>query len=333
MVIIEMVKNLYCIEQKETKIMRIANRKRFMGSCIFFTFLLLIFGKNQILFRETTSPIVKAVEKNREFINSSSKAKYKNHNKKYVVVLDAGHGGADFGTSYKNLKEKDLTFKIVKYAEKYLEDEGYTVVLTRNADKLIPLKEIGNIANEAKADAFVSIHINSLDDINYKGITAYYYDGKGYETDKRIKLAKTIEGEILKNDSWENKGIRKANFAVLRYTKMPSALIECGFITNEEDRTKLGKHDVLRRLAKNVSNGIIKYLDQCGNIGYTENEEDYAKYIGDANQNITNKSYTTEKTAISSKQSSKVANREIYKGNIKQRKSQGKTRNKGQKIH
>ena len=302
--------------------MRIANRKRFMFSCIFFTFVLLIFGKSVVLLKEgklskgLSSPIVMATEKNKVPISSEGSEKNKDANKKYVVVLDAGHGGIDFGTSYKNLNEKDITFKIVKYAEEYLKDEGYTVVLTRNEDKLVPLKEIGNIANEAKADAFISIHINSLDDINYKGITAYYYDGKGYQKDERTKLSKTIEDEIMKSDNWENKGVKRENFAVLRYTKMPSTLVECGFITNEEDRGKLIKDEVLKRLAKNISNGIIKYLDENDKNGYTGNDEDYTKYMGEgkANKDNTNKKSTTNQNeSKDDNKSSTEANKKINK--------------------
>lgn len=279
--------------------MRIANKKRFMVSCIFFTFLLSIFGKWMILFREgkfikeSTSPIVMALDKNK----NSGKSEKEEKNKKYVVVLDAGHGGIDFGTSYKNLNEKELTFKIVKYVEGYLKDGSYTVVLTRNEDKLIPLQQIGNIANDAKADVFVSIHVNSLDDINYKGITAYYYDGKGYETDERIKLSQTIENQILKNDGWENKGLKREDFAVLRYTKMPSTLIECGFITNEEDRARLSKDEVLKKLAKNISDGIIKYVDENGKNGHTENSEDYTRFMvkeKSTKDNINKKSITSQ---------------------------------------
>lgn len=265
--------------------MRIANRKRFMFSCIFFTLLMLIFGKSVVLFREgkflkgPIVPIVKAVDKNKKIYSNGTEEKNKANNKKYVVVLDAGHGGIDFGTSCKELYEKDLTFKIVKYIEQCLKEKGYTVVLTRNEDKLVPLKEIGKIANDAKADVFVSIHINSINDVNYKGITTYYYDGKGYQKDERIKLSKVIEDEILKSDKWESKGIKRENFAVLRYSKMPSTLVECGFITNEEDKRRLTKDEVLKRLAKNISSGIIKYLDEDGKDGYNQNDEEYNKYM------------------------------------------------------
>lgn len=239
--------------------MRIGNRKRFLFSCVFFTLCMLIFGKWLNLFYEKAlgmpSPaVVKAVDGNNSKVN-------KKPIKQYIIVLDAGHGGIDAGTSYKDIYEKDLTLKIVKYAEIYLKDKGYTVVLTRNEDKLVPLKEIGNIANASHADVFVSIHINSINDINFKGITTYYYDMNGYEKEERIKLAETIEKETMKNDGWENKGIRRQNLAVLRYSNMPSALVECGFITNAEDREKLSKDDILKRLAENISNGIIEYLN------------------------------------------------------------------------
>jgi N-acetylmuramoyl-L-alanine amidase len=115
---------------KETRNLRIANRKRFTFSCIFFTFVLSIFGKGVLLFREDkffkgeAPPIVMAVDKNKKPGNREGEQKNRTANKNYVIVLDAGHGGVDFGTSYNNLNEKDLTFKIVKYIEGYLKDQG-----------------------------------------------------------------------------------------------------------------------------------------------------------------------------------------------------------------
>ncbi|MBV7272136.1 N-acetylmuramoyl-L-alanine amidase [Clostridiaceae bacterium UIB06] len=241
--------------------MRIGNRKRFLFSCIFFTLVMLMFGKWMNIFYEKAlgmpSPAVVKAEKGNIKVGSNKK-----NMKQYIIVLDAGHGGIDAGTSYKNMQEKDLTFKIAKYAEAYLKDKGYKVVLTRNEDKLIPLKEIGNIANASNADAFISIHINSINDVNFNGITTYYYDANGYQKEQRMSLAETVEKKAIKNDGWEDKGIRRQNLAVLRYSKMPSVLVECGFITNEEDRKRLLKDDVLKRLAENISDGTIEYLDK-----------------------------------------------------------------------
>jgi N-acetylmuramoyl-L-alanine amidase len=222
---------------------------------------MLIFGKWVNLFYEKalgipSSSVVKAVDRTNKIDKSKQSVK------KYTIVLDPGHGGIDTGTSYGTMYEKDLTLKIVKYAEAYLKDKGYTVVLTRNEDKLIPLKQIGNIANSSNADAFVSIHINSINDSSFKGITTYYYDVNGYEKEERTKLAETIEKYALKNDGWDNKGIRRQNLAVLRYSNMPSVLVECGFITNTDDREKLAKDAILKKLGENVSDGVIDYLNQ-----------------------------------------------------------------------
>lgn len=244
--------------------MRIANRKRFTLSCIFFTLLMLIIGKSQIVFsessafKETSLLPVKGLGKDNKAGNGSVVKK----NKKYIIVLDAGHGGIDKGTSYKSLNEKDIAFKITKYTEEILKSKGYSVVLTRNEDKLIPLKEIGNIVNAAKADVFVSIHINSIKDPDYNGMTTYYYAPEGYQKKERIKLAKTIQGEIIKSDNWQDKGVKTQNLAVLRYSKIPCVLVECGFITNKEDRERLTKDKALKNIATNISSGIIKYINE-----------------------------------------------------------------------
>lgn len=239
--------------------MKIGNRKKFLFSCIFLALISLLLCKAinpfyEKMTGETYSPMVKAFGKN------STDNKTKIPEKKYTIVLDAGHGGVDVGTSYKDMYEKDLTLKIVKSSESFLKDKGYNVILTRNEDKLIALKEIGNKVNKANGDVFVSVHINAISDASYKGITTYYYDVNGYQKDERIKLAETIEKEMIKENKWDNKGIRTKNLAVLRYSKIPCALVECGFITNEEDRKKLAKDEVLKSLGENISNGIIEYL-------------------------------------------------------------------------
>ncbi|WP_123052751.1 N-acetylmuramoyl-L-alanine amidase [Clostridium sp. JN-1] len=239
--------------------MRIANRKKFMLSCIFFTLLSLLFGKNQVLCNGGSTVKGQAV-----MASSKDKGvliKHKQENNKYTIVLDAGHGGVDNGTSYGNMYEKNLTLKIVKYAQEYLENEGYNVALTRNSDVLVPLKEIGSRVNAANGDVFVSVHINSINDTDFNGITTLYYDPKGYQTNQRIKLSEILENQAVKSDNWNSKGIKKQNVAVLRYSKIPCALVECGFITNKDDRDKLSKDSVLKNLAQNISDGIIKYLD------------------------------------------------------------------------
>ncbi|HBC97930.1 MAG TPA: N-acetylmuramoyl-L-alanine amidase [Clostridium sp.] len=241
--------------------MKIKSRKNFVLFYVFFTLIMLALGKYiKILnmgnsLNITTTPISKSIYKQ----NSGSRYIPL---KKYYIVIDPGHGGIDKGTSYGNMYEKDLTLKIARYAASYLRSKGNVVFLTRNKDKLLGLDQIGDKVNSSCADVFVSIHINSLNDKNFNGITTLYYDVDGYQKDERIKLAKSVEGEAVKNDNWENRGIKRQNLAVLRYSKIPGVLVECGFITNSQDRARLSREDVLKRLGENISNGVISYLNE-----------------------------------------------------------------------
>lgn len=178
----------------------------------------------------------------------------------HVVVLDAGHGGKDIGANYGNIYEKDINLKIANYAALELQYKGFKVIQTRDEDKLLALKEVGNITNSAAAEIFVSVHINENKESKYKGITSYYYDPSGFQKEERIKLAKTLQKELIKSDEWNDRGILRQNFAVLRYSEIPCVLLECGFLSNPEDREKLTQEIVLRNLAHNITNGVINYF-------------------------------------------------------------------------
>lgn len=179
---------------------------------------------------------------------------------KYKVVIDPGHGGNDVGASYGKLLEKDLNLKISKYMVDNLRYNGCDVMLTRNNDKWLDLKDRPAFANDEKADIFVSVHINSNKVNVYNGVSTYYYDPLGFQKTERMELAKVIQKEILKSDAWKNMGNPRSNLAVLRLSKMPSVLVECGFITNSSDRDKLLKEGTLVNFGLNISNGIINYL-------------------------------------------------------------------------
>lgn len=180
---------------------------------------------------------------------------------KYKVAVDPGHGGNDIGTPYGKLYEKDLTLKISKYIESYLKYNGCNVVLTRDKDKWVDLKERPKIANDENADILVSVHINSNKENIYKGVGTYYYDLDGFQKNERMKLATTVQKEILKTDGWQDKGTIRQNLAVLRLCNMPSILVECGFMSNSEDRAKLLKEETLKNFGINIANGILSYLN------------------------------------------------------------------------
>ena len=179
----------------------------------------------------------------------------------HIVVLDPGHGGEDKGANYRSIYEKDITLKIANYAAEELRFNGFKVVQTRDSDKLLSLREIGDITNAASGDVFVSVHINDNKSSIYKGVNTYYYDPNDYQKDERIKFANIMQKELAKNDNWEDRGIMRQNLAVLRYSEIPCVLVECGFLSNPEDREKLTRDEVLKNFAVNITKGIQKYLE------------------------------------------------------------------------
>lgn len=209
------------------------------------------FDKNSYinLFNDTKNKIIVLISK-------------KSEPYKYKVVVDPGHGGNDIGTPFGKVYEKDLTLKISKYLEAYLKYNECNVVMTRDKDKWVDLKERPKIANDENADLLVSVHINSNKENIYKGIDTYYYDLDGFQKAERLKLAETVQKEMLKSDNWKDKGTVRQNLAVLRLSNMPSVLVECGFLSNSEDRDKLLKDETLKNFGINISNGVLNYLNQ-----------------------------------------------------------------------
>jgi N-acetylmuramoyl-L-alanine amidase len=188
---------------------------------------------------------------------------------KYKVVVDPGHGGVDVGAKYGELFEKDLNLKITNYMVDNLRYNGCRVIFTRNKDVELDkletkdLTKRADLANNENADAFVSVHINSNTSNEFKGVSTYYYDEIDNQQNNKSKLANAIQKELIKSGTWADMGIHGGDLAVLRLTKMPSVLVECGFITNDLDRDRLSSDDTLVGFGLNISNGIMKYLSEA----------------------------------------------------------------------
>lgn len=172
------------------------------------------------------------------------------------VYIDPGHGGSDPGAVANGLKEKDLTLKIAKYARTYLEDKykNVSVRMSRTGDTYPSLSARASDANRWGADVFVSIHINAGGGVGYED---YIYNGNVSSNTK--KLQDTIHKEVAPLFT-KDRGKKRANFAVLRKTKMPAILPECGFIDNKTDAAFLKKNSNLKKLGEAIAKGIAKYL-------------------------------------------------------------------------
>ncbi len=181
-------------------------------------------------------------------------------NKKTLIVLDAGHGGPDPGTigKFTGVKEKDLALKAVYELKTELEKNGYEVGLTRTNDSKVQLLQRTDYANEVNADLFISIHYNSVDNTVVNGIEVLYYpDPAGL----KYKFAKSLFTQLASATGANPRGVVKRPLLVVpRETKMPSALVEMGFVSNRDEEIKLQNSDYLAVQIKAIVQGVKLYL-------------------------------------------------------------------------
>lgn len=185
------------------------------------------------------------------------------------VGLDAGHGGYDTGAiGPTGLKEKDVTLDITLMVDKLLRDAGLQIVLTRDKDTALArpveldLRARTDILNRAKADYAVSIHINSSVNKDADYISTYIV-ARGGEAEK---LAKKVQGKLVEKTGWADGGVRVRNFHMVRVTRMPAILVECGFISNFAVEGLLRQAQTREKLAEGIAEGVLGYLGIGGEI-------------------------------------------------------------------
>ena len=184
---------------------------------------------------------------------------------KLTVVIDAGHNYSvtDTGATGCGLKEQDITYYIAAKVKPLLETNGFQVVLTRNSLKenvseesvVDSLKRRAEIANEIGADLFLSIHCNAGGGY---GTETYYYE----ESANGVYLAEAIQECVVDAVGLEDRGVKEASFAVLRYTDMVAALLETGFIDHESDAQKLKSEKGQNAFAEGIAKGICAYFER-----------------------------------------------------------------------
>jgi N-acetylmuramoyl-L-alanine amidase len=221
------------------------------------------------------------------------------------IVIDPGHGGHDTGTIGPNgLEEKDLVLDVGRRLGKLLETRlGAEVVYTRKDDTFIPLETRTAVANQARADLFVSIHANSSHDPDARGVETYYLNFTSspealevaarenavseksiYELQdlvKKIALKEKIEesrefagdveqslhsGLAAKSPGIRDRGVKKAPFIVLIGANMPSILAEISFVSNPTDEHRLATSEYRQRIAESLYRGIAKYVNGLSGV-------------------------------------------------------------------
>lgn len=190
-----------------------------------------------------------------------------------TIVIDAGHGVPDEGAQSSNgTTEAETNLKIALKLQNLLEQAGANVVLTRSDEnaiydldsKTLKQKKVSDIHNRVKignnssADLFVSIHLNKIPQNQYWGWQCFYKESD----DKSIKLAKSIQSNLNRAISEENKRVamKLENVYIIKHVEIPISIVECGFLSNAEEEKKLLIDEYQDRLAWGIYNGILDYF-------------------------------------------------------------------------
>jgi len=213
------------------------------------------------------------------------------------IVLDAGHGGNDPGATAAKLFEKEITLDIGRRLRKMLESDGFDVVVTRDGDRTIALKDRARLANDSRSDIFVSIHVNAIEKhTESRGVETYYLGAtndpslsalaatenrvSGYSVSDMRRLLEGVYADARSDESHElatavqkklhstlraddpgleNWGVKRAPFIVLVATEMPAVLAEVGCISNEKEAAMLRDPEYRQKIAAALFAGIRSY--------------------------------------------------------------------------
>lgn len=218
-----------------------------------------------------------------------------------VVLIDPGHGGDEIGAvghldKKKKIFEKDLSLRLAKLIKDEL-SKSTTAYLTRSLDRLVTLQERANMAEEIKADLFISVHFNSAVNAKSHGFELYYLDNNSNAAAQKVEraenlnlkgeelivnqilvdlvvqqtvshskqLAQDVSGRlspILKKYQVVNRGVKPGLFYVLALSKRPGLLIEGGFVSNPKELKKVNQEAYLSDMARAISAGIVDFINR-----------------------------------------------------------------------
>ena len=205
---------------------------------------------------------------------------------KPLVILDPGHGGKDGGTVSGDVLEKNLNLLLVKKIANELKRYQISVVTTRSVDEMVGLSDRALIANKYPNAIFVSIHHNAATLNSAKGIETYYSnkkpkslkieqmrllkikEGEAFVDNRSKMLAKLLHSSVCQVTDAADRGVRDRSLAMTRWVSCPSVLIECGFLTNPEEKLDLLSESYRDALSRGVTEGILKYFSEVNNDSY-----------------------------------------------------------------
>ncbi len=170
----------------------------------------------------------------------------------HTVVIDAGHGGSDTGTRSRLCTEKSAALDVALKVDARLRSAGFHTVLTRKGDYFIELNDRARVSNRQRNAVFVSIHFNESSRRSIAGTEIYYKSGVS------LPLAQRILNNICSQTGSARRGVRTANFRVLKLNEYPAVLVECGYMSNRSEARRCASADYRSRLAAAIADGLIE---------------------------------------------------------------------------
>ena len=223
-----------------------------------------------------------------------------------TIVIDPGHGGKDPGAlGGSTIQEKGIVLSISEKLKEILTAKGYRVLMTRDTNRFIPLKERTQFATRHKADLFLSIHANASVKPQVSGIETYYLDvtstdkasaqiaarenaNSGYsiqelesllkgiiqesKSEDSKRLAEHVQKKLVQTTGAINRGVKHARFVVLIGTKVPAILIETGFLSNSTERQKLATTAYQSKVAAAIAEGVDEFLGKTAETPFVQTQ-------------------------------------------------------------
>ncbi len=197
-----------------------------------------------------------------------------------TIVIDPGHGGIHDGAKNEKVgvMEKNLALDVSTRLQAHLERHGFKVVLTRYDDRHVELKDRPAIANGLKADLFVSVHFNAAGNPEPMGLETYLFTPAGYPSSsatevgedaipfpanardqQNFELAFAIQKSLVSRLGREDRGVKKGRWAVLKTLNCPGVLVECGFVSNDDEALLVSTAGYRERVAQSLADAILAY--------------------------------------------------------------------------
>lgn len=191
-----------------------------------------------------------------------------------TIVIDPGHGGPDGGAVGRDqTQEKDIALTVAKKLRSYLQQAGGLIYLTREEDtdladpdtsglsrrKSEDIRNRLDFIHDKQADLFVTIHLNAIPSPRWRGAQTFYYP----EFDESRHLAKMIQAELVRNlENTDREALAINGIYLLKYAEIPGALVEIGFLSNEEERELLKQDEYQEQVAGSIYLGILRYFTE-----------------------------------------------------------------------